>query len=389
MSGVNWTRLPIKALKPNPDNPRVIKDEKYRKLVQSIRDFPAMLEIRPIVVNADHVVLGGNMRLRACQDAGLKEVPVVLAADLTPDQQREFIIKDNVGFGEWEWDALANDWDAAKLDAWGLDLPAFDAEPATGNTDPDEVPDAPAEPVIKPGDLIALGDHRLLCGDSTERTNVVRLMDRKLVHAVLTDPPYGQNQEGVGGDAPENLEHIVKAVDVLPITDGVIITFQSPRTFPKWLMRCLSEGHQFERMLWLYKRAQNSYPWRGWLLTSEAILISTVGKPQWQDVHPYTHDCYLLAEVSRELSEEIGWHGSVKPMVVVTDLLQRITPARGLVYDPFLGSGTTLIAAEQTGRVCFGLELEPKNCDVIVKRWQDFTGRTATYADTGQPVALT
>lgn len=129
MTGPQWTRLPIKALKPNPDNPRVIKDEKYRKLVQSIRDFPAMLEIRPIVVNADHVVLGGNMRLRACQEAGLKDVPVVLAADLTPDQQREFIIKDNVGFGEWEWDALANDWDAETLADWGVDIPSFDVQP--------------------------------------------------------------------------------------------------------------------------------------------------------------------------------------------------------------------------------------------------------------------
>lgn len=150
MSGVNWTRLPIKALKPNPDNPRVIKDEKYRKLVQSIRDFPAMLEIRPIVVNADHVVLGGNMRLRACQEAGLKEVPVVLAADLTLDQQREFIIKDNVGFGEWEWDALANQWDADALERWGVDVPSEidDAEEGDEIEFPQSVQLAPTQEYI-------------------------------------------------------------------------------------------------------------------------------------------------------------------------------------------------------------------------------------------------
>lgn len=125
-----WTRRPIKTIKPNPNNPRLIKDERFHKLVQSIKDFPAMLELRPIVVNDDHVVLGGNMRLKACIAAGLKDVPVVVASGLSEEQQREFVIKDNVGFGEWEWDALANTWDAAELAEWGLDVPSFADEPA-------------------------------------------------------------------------------------------------------------------------------------------------------------------------------------------------------------------------------------------------------------------
>ena len=115
--------LPIGDITPNPENPRVIKDDKFQKLVQSIKDFPEMLELRPIVINADGVVLGGNMRLRACQAAGLKRVSVVRANTLTPEQQREFIIKDNVGFGEWDWDVLANAWDAETLAAWGVDAP--------------------------------------------------------------------------------------------------------------------------------------------------------------------------------------------------------------------------------------------------------------------------
>jgi hypothetical protein len=121
-------RVALSNIKPNPDNPRIIKDDKFRKLVESIRSFPEMLELRPIVVNADNVVLGGNMRLRACQAAGMKEVPVLRADTLTPDQQREFIIKDNVGFGEWDWDDLANEWDAEELDAWGLDVPVPEDE---------------------------------------------------------------------------------------------------------------------------------------------------------------------------------------------------------------------------------------------------------------------
>lgn len=121
-------RVALSAITPNPDNPRVIRDERFAKLVQSIKEFPEMLDLRPIVVNADGVVLGGNMRLRACKEAKLREVPVVYAHTLTPAQQREFIIKDNVGFGDWEWDALANKWDADQLTAWGVDIPSFDVE---------------------------------------------------------------------------------------------------------------------------------------------------------------------------------------------------------------------------------------------------------------------
>ena len=124
-------RVPVSKLRANPKNPRIIKDEKFQKLVQSIKDFPEMLELRPIVVDGDWMVLGGNMRLKACPAAGLKEVPVAIAADLTPDQQREFIIKDNVGFGEWQWDALANEWDANELIDWGLDVPSFEQEALT------------------------------------------------------------------------------------------------------------------------------------------------------------------------------------------------------------------------------------------------------------------
>ena len=113
----------ISSVKSNPNNPRIIKDDKFKKLVQSIKDFPQMLNIRPIVVNDEMIVLGGNMRLKACIEAGLKEVAIIKASDLTPEQQNEFIIKDNVGFGEWDWSELANAWDDEKLVEWGLDIP--------------------------------------------------------------------------------------------------------------------------------------------------------------------------------------------------------------------------------------------------------------------------
>ena len=117
--------VPINTVKSNPNNPRIIKDDKFAKLVKSINEFPQMLNLRPIVVNDDMVVLGGNMRLKACKEAGLKEIPIIKASELTEQQQKEFIVKDNVGYGEWDWSDLANNWDSDQLEEWGLDIPGF------------------------------------------------------------------------------------------------------------------------------------------------------------------------------------------------------------------------------------------------------------------------
>ena len=119
-------KVNINELKMNPNNPRVVKDDKFRKLVKSIQEFPKMLEIRPIVVNNDMIVLGGNMRLKASKEAGLKEVFIIKAEDLTDEEQRQFIIKDNVGYGDWDWTLLRQEWDEAELNEWGMDIPNFE-----------------------------------------------------------------------------------------------------------------------------------------------------------------------------------------------------------------------------------------------------------------------
>ena len=123
--------MKLKDIKPNPNNPRLIKDDKFKKLCQSLKDFPEMLELRPIVVNKDHIILGGNMRYKAAKEIGLKEIPVTIA-DLTPEQEREFLIKDNTSGGERDWEILANEWDNEELESWGLDIPTFDIN---GETD--------------------------------------------------------------------------------------------------------------------------------------------------------------------------------------------------------------------------------------------------------------
>jgi ParB-like chromosome segregation protein Spo0J len=140
---MNPITVKISEVKSNPNNPRIIKDDKFQKLVKSIKEFPEMLNIRPIVVNADMVVLGGNMRLKACKEAGLKEVAIIKAEDLTEDQQKQFIIKDNVGFGEWDWEDLANNWDAEQLTDWGLDIPNFMELPSEDELTADEKKNPP------------------------------------------------------------------------------------------------------------------------------------------------------------------------------------------------------------------------------------------------------
>ena len=132
---MNTIKVKITEIKSNPNNPRLIKDDKFKKLVQSIKDFPEMLDIRPIVVNADMVILGGNMRYKACKEAGIKEIPVIIADNLTEEQQKEFLIKDNVSGGEWDWEVLANEWDSEQLEAWGLDLVGFDLDSDDLGTD--------------------------------------------------------------------------------------------------------------------------------------------------------------------------------------------------------------------------------------------------------------
>ena len=127
-------RVDIRQVRSNPDNPRFIKGDKFEKLVKSIREFPQMLELRPIVVNKDMIVLGGNMRLKACEEAGIEQVPIIFADNLTEEQQKEFIIKDNSSFGEWDWDLLANEWDINVLNDWGIDVPNFDVEDSIDET---------------------------------------------------------------------------------------------------------------------------------------------------------------------------------------------------------------------------------------------------------------
>ena len=190
----------ISDLKIKDGNPRLIKDDKFKKLVQSIKEFPKMMELRPIIYDpATMEILGGNMRLKALQELKYKEIPdnwVKSASELTEDEKKRFLITDNVGFGEWDWDILANEWDAEELKEWGMDLPDWAVDEKLEAVEDDyEIPDEIQTDIVL-GDLFEIGEHRLLCGDSTDSDAVSKLMNGQKADMVFTDPPYEiENQD--------------------------------------------------------------------------------------------------------------------------------------------------------------------------------------------------
>jgi len=356
----------ITELRLNKDNPRVIKDDKFKKLVKSIQDFPQMLEIRPIVVNEEMVVLGGNMRLKACIEAGLTEVPIIKASSLTPEQQKEFIIKDNVGFGEWEWDVLANEWDVEKLTDWGLDIPGFEGKVLEAEEDDFAAPDGGIETDIVVGDLFEIGEHRLLCGDSTDTNNLDILLQNKKPELLLTDPPYGIDYGGMlkgkgdgKGGADKNGWKSYDAPDwdksrpeqsvfnyLLQITNNQII----------W------GGNYFADIL---------PPSMGWLIWDKGQRGFSLadGEMAWTSFN----NALRIKEYARaKANKEDRNHPTQKPIEILSwcfEYADRHSKEEiKLVLDTYLGSGSTMVASHQLKRKCYGMELDPKYCQVIIDR---------------------
>lgn len=373
-------KVSIHTLRENPENPRSISGEKFEKLVNSIRQFPEMMEARPIVVDQNNVILGGNMRFKAAKEAGLQEVDVYVAS-WDEAKNPEFIIKDNVGFGEWDWDMLANEWDAVLLDDWGLDV-WQEEEQKEGLTDPDEVPEVPADPVTQLGDLWILGEHRLLCGDSTKAEHVERLMDGEKADMVFTDPPYGVSyQSNFREKTPqfavlENDDKIV--TDWLPLASkhstGFAFVWTTWKVLNEWLSAIQDFGRLTNMVVW-HKPGGGLGDLKGAYATDYEIALV------------YNRGAQLtgkrIGSVWKITRDAVGsyLHPTQKPVELAEQAFETTTKKNQLILDLFLGSGSTLIAAEKTGRKCYGMELDPKYCDVIVKRWEDFTGQKASKAN--------
>jgi 16S rRNA G966 N2-methylase RsmD len=370
------TTVKITEVKANPNNPRTIKDEKFKKLVQSIEGFPQMLSLRPIVVNDDMVVLGGNMRLKACKEAGLKEVPIIKASDLSDEQQKEFIIKDNVGFGDWDWDTLSNEWDVEQLQDWGLDVPDFSETELEAEEDDFDVPEGGIETDIVLGDLFEIGEHRLLCGDSTDSDQVAKLMNGEKADMVFTDPPYGVSYTGGLKNGKNGLEQngreMIKNDDVDLYEDAVIMAdmfcdgpvfmFYAD-TVPFGLYRGIDnvKGEIVALLIWEkpggYGALGASYK-----ANHEPCLLWKPKGARLNFIGSTTE-----TRIWREKKEGVNkLHPTQKPIEIPSRAIGNHKAEK--VLDLFCGSGSTMVAAHQLNRKCYGMELDPKYCQVIVDR---------------------
>ena len=361
--------IKLTTIKSNPNNPRVIRDEKFKKLVKSIEEFPKMMALRPMVVNEDMVVLGGNMRLKALKELGYKEVPdewVKSAKDLTEDEIRRFIIADNVGFGEHDWELLANEWDAAELADWGLDIPGFEVDEVLEAEEDDyEVPNE-IETDIVLGDLFEIGEHRLLCGDSTDSDQVAKLMDGKKADMVFTDPPYGISV--VKNDMVGANFGVAKKGQYKPIAND-----DTKDVAQEFYQTCVSLGMS-DFIIWGGNYFTDFLPFSdGWLIWNKRAgtdIRNTFadGEMAWCSFHtPIRIYDQLWNGMIREGEKEKRVHPTQKPIRMLAEIIDDHIKGK-LIYDGFLGSGSTMVAAHQKSKICYGIEMSPDYCQAIIDR---------------------
>lgn len=355
-----------------PKNPRFIKDNRYEKLKKSIQDYPEMLELRELIVfpfEDTFVTIAGNMRLRVIKELKHKDVPCkVLSGDTPIEKLKQITIKDNISFGHNDFELLANEWNMDELLDWGFeeeDFLGFDIEVGETESD-DEVPDIEKDKVITvKGDLYELGRHRLLCGDSTIIDDVDKLLDGKNVDMVFTDPPYGvdyvsrvdkDKRKPWGNIKNDDLKDeelknfLYDSLGIYLENRYVCCNWQSvmdfmlalgkPNAFIVWDKQSIGLGagyrNQHEIILFYGKLDHNSE--------------SNVWSIKRDSTNDYTHP-------------------TQKPIAIPIRAIINSSKKNMLVYDAFLGSGSTLIACEKTNRICYGMELDEYYCDVIVKRW--------------------
>jgi site-specific DNA-methyltransferase (adenine-specific) len=348
-----------------PKNPRLLKDDKFKKLVKSIQDDPEMLELREVIAydnNGELIVIAGNMRLKACQEVGIKEIPTkILPKETSVEKLKAYTIKDNVAFGEHDWDELANSWDVEQLTEWGLDIPNFDANVLEAEEDDFAVPDGGSETDIVLGDLFEIGEHRLLCGDSTDSDQVAKLMNGQKADMLFTDPPYNVGFNGRSGkfDVIEN--------DDLKTED-----------FDKFIEEFAQTVHTLQipiKYIWcnwkFYGTLQKHFELNACIVWAKNVFGLGRG---YRHQHEF---CFFEGKLDEGINNESDlWeikkdskymHPTQKPIELSARALGNHKNANNIL-DLFGGSGSTLAGIHQLKRVGYIMELDPKYCQVIVDR---------------------
>jgi len=379
--------IPVGKIKPNPQNPRVIKDDAFKRLCASLREDRDYFEARPILVNKDMVIFAGNQRYRAAVEIGMKEVPVIVMDN--PELEAKRMLQDNISAGDWDMDILANDFDADFLREVGFsddELGEMGQGEALLDEDKlNEVPDKPETAISKPGDLWLLGDHRLLCGDSTSEVVINRLMDGAKADMIFTDPPYGIAYVGktkkrltIQNDAMSDADFsafLGKAFGAMrKVCDGGTPYYVCHADGKTMLFRqaLLDSGFEVKQtVIWAkqsFVLGRQDYQWQ-----HEPILYGWAAgaSHKWYGGRAET----TVWEINRPTRSEE--HPTMKPVELCARAIRNSSRKGDVVLDLFGGSGSTLIACEHTGRKACLCEIDPLYSDVIVKRWEQATGKKA------------
>jgi len=382
-----------------PANPRDIAPEKFELLKADIQKYPQFLQYNALKVypieDGKYIVIGGNMRCKALKELGYKEVPcVVIPKETHVEELKAYVILDNSGFGRWDWAKLSSeDWDAAQLEDWGVDLPdewgcLSNEGEAQGGTEEDDFDESKEdiEPRCHVGDIWGLGDHRLMCGDSTNAEDVKALMSGELADLLLTDPSYNVSYEGKTKDKltimNDSMEDSTFRQFLVDAFTSAVENLKAGGSFYIW--HADSDGYNFRgachevglqiRQCLIWNKNQlvigrQDYQWK-----HEPCLYG------WKDgaSHFFINDRSQTTVLDFNKPQRNGEHPTMKPVELFGYCIKNSSREKEIVLDLFGGSGTSIIACEQLNRKCRTMEFDPHYCDAIIARWEKLTGNTAT-----------
>lgn len=390
----------VEELIPYARNAKKHPDEQITKISASIKEFGWT---NPILTDGENGILAGHGRLAAAKKLGLTEVPTIDLAHLNKSQRKAYILMDNRSAqSDWDNDLLTLELGELKELNFDLELTGFDADELSllfpdeipeGLTDPDDVPDVPEDPVTKLGDVWLLGNHRLMCGDSTSIDAVEKLMGGVKADFILTDPPYNQETDGgfkgnIGKSLKKQSADIEHMCDFNPLTvlpNFILVSenkkmnatvFCNKDLIPDYLNWARDCGFSFNVLVW---KKPSAIPLGGSYQPDVEYCLVFRKSAKFNTKQPETTYSKVL-----EYKRESGLHPTMKPIGILENQIKIVSDKNDVCIDFFGGSGSTLIACEKTNRYARLLEIDPKYCDVIITRWQNFTGKQATLESTGQ-----